>query len=377
MQKKLIALAVAGLMAAPAFAQSNITLYGSVDVGVMSRTGDNGGLGSVNGRTEVGSGLSSSNRLGFKGVEDLGNGLKALFEIEYGFAVDEDTGGSTPSSGVGFTQNRHSYVGLTGGFGTVVAGRLDGVRYGLFNTYDPFAGVGVGNFQQMTIQYDRADNAVAYISPNFGGFGLVLAYATNTQGAEGAGTATCSTTHGGNACDDRLKTIMLTYDNGPVSLRADYETTSTQGKDNARLYVATFGGSYDFGVVKVSGVYDIIKGDENSFIGALSNVTTTNAAVAGQQYDRRNWFIGVKVPLGNINLKALYGQTKNKEFNNADAKKIGLGADYALSKRTALYAEYGHIKNDDSATHQINPYEAGWAGGLGTSGYMLGMKHKF
>ena len=120
MQKKLIALAVAGLVAAPAFAQSNVTIYGRADYGMVTRSGTPDGFGSadLNGKTEFASGVQAGSRLGFKGAEDLGNGLKAIFEIEYGLKMDEGTTSSTVWG------NRHSYVGLTGNFGTVVGGRL-------------------------------------------------------------------------------------------------------------------------------------------------------------------------------------------------------------------------------------------------------------
>src|SRR5574337_403515 len=164
MQKKLIALAVAGLVAAPAFAQSNVTIYGRADFGMVSRSGttdlqDRIPGFDVNGKTEFQSGVQSGSRIGFKGAEDLGNGLKAIFEIEYGTKIDE---GTTSSVAWG---NRHSYVGLTGNFGTVVGGRLDGVRYNIWGKYDPFANGTVGNITQITKQVDRADNAIAYISP--------------------------------------------------------------------------------------------------------------------------------------------------------------------------------------------------------------------
>src|SRR5574338_490498 len=97
MQKKLIALAVAGLVAAPAFAQSNVTIYGRADYGMVIRSGTADGLDAgprnidVNGKIEFASGVQGGSRLGFKGAEDLGNGLKAIFEIEYGLRMDEGT----------------------------------------------------------------------------------------------------------------------------------------------------------------------------------------------------------------------------------------------------------------------------------------------
>ncbi len=124
MQKKIIALAIAGLASTAAFAQSNVTIYGIADVGV-AQARSSGNLTA----TTVRSGGLSTSRIGFKGVEDLGNGLKALFVLEYALDVDQNTGiggaASRATTGMGAAgPARQQLVGLTGGFGTVAAGRL-------------------------------------------------------------------------------------------------------------------------------------------------------------------------------------------------------------------------------------------------------------
>jgi len=351
MQKKIIALAIAGLASTAAFAQSNVTIYGRMDLGGVYRTGDSGGVANTEGKYEIASGVGAGSRIGFKGVEDLGNGLKALFQSEFGIGIDQTATGTTAATWT----NRNSYVGLTGGFGTVVAGRLDGVRYGVFNTYDPFAGGTIGNFTQMTIQVDRADNAIAYISPNFSGFGLVLAYATNIAGPETLA----------NNGDAGLQTIMATYDNGPISARLDYEQVTSPGTSFSRTWVATGAFSYDFGVVKLSALLDQIKNED-----------------AGLK--QQAWLIGAKAPVGKFNLKAMVGGVKDKSAGASDADSIkwALGADYALSKRTYLYANYGQIRNDDNAARTIHWAPNTGAGnstvdGYGTVGVDFGIAHSF
>lgn len=368
MQKKLIALALAGLAAAPAFAQSNVTVYGRVDYGYMSRGGDDGAV-TTNGRKgEMASGMQAGSRIGFRGEEALGNGLKAIFEVESGITNDAP-GTAAGQSGL-FTTNRHSYVGLSHAkFGTVVGGRLDGVRYGVFNKYDPFAGGGMGNFTQMTTQVDRADNAVAYISPKWNGFGLVVAGGTSIFGQEFGTGSTVTGVNGtkANLGDSRLYTIMGTYDNGPLSVSLDYETIDERHIANdSRLYVVTAGASYDFKVVKIAALYDIIKGDENSAIGTGT-----------REYDRRNWFVAASVPYGNFLFKANYGRVQNKEFSNSDASKFGLGVNYYLSKRTNVYVDYGRINNDSAATFQLSPAANSNGGGYGVSGFNVGLAHNF
>lgn len=357
MQKKLIALAVAGLVAAPAFAQSNVTIYGRLDYGFMSRSGDSGGVPELNGKTEFGSGLEAGSRIGFKGAEDLGNGLKAIFEIEYGIKVDEVAG--TSASAAAWT-NRHSYVGLTGNFGTAVGGRLDGVRYGIFGKYDAFANGGMGNFTQVTAQVDRADNAIAYISPSFAGFTVTAAYASHIGTSNPLGLA--ATESAGNRGDGRLNTLMLSYDNGPISANLDAERVYIQGSESeVRVYTA--GASYDFGVVKIAGLYDILKVDD---------------AGGDEVADVRSWFVSAKAPIGNaVVLKATYGQTKDRETDDSKAKKWGLGVDYNLSKRTNVYADYGQIRNDSNSAIQISPAANTYGGGYGTRGFDIGIAHKF
>lgn len=351
MQKKIIALAIAGLASTAAFAQSNVTIYGRMDLGAAYRTGDSGGVANTEGKYEIASGIGSGSRIGFKGVEDLGNGLKAFFQSEFGIGLDQTSGSSSAT-----WTNRNSYVGLAGGFGTVEAGRMDDVRYGIFNTYDPFAGGTIGNFTQMTLQTDRVDNSIAYISPNFNGFGLVLSYSSGTAGAEPAANnyvwGVSSTSY----------TIMGAYDNGPLSARLDYEEVVYPGSGGSKTWVATAAGSYDFGAVKISALIDQIKNKD---------------AWLKQQA----WMIGAKAPIGKFTVKANIGGVKNKIFDDADSLKWALGVDYALSKRTYVYANYGQIKNDDGAARTItwaaNSGALYGSAGYGTVGVDFGIAHTF
>lgn len=386
MQKKIIALAIAAATSGAAFAQSNVTIYGNIDMGWMTTSGSNGAVpasgnvGTTNEARNFTGQASSFSHLGFKGVEDLGNGLKALFDVQYRF---------NPDTGSGLNQAGRSYVGLTGGFGTVVAGYLDGLRYGIYGKYNPFTNYSIGNFASMTTQYDRAANAIAYISPAWNGFTLILATATNTQGNEGSlkgiHTNGVSAITGSSNADDRLFSINLVYANGPLSADLDYETTKAAGLSDSRLYVATGGVSYDFGVVKIGGVYDVIKGQQNSLIGGNIDLDGTTAGLqnlgglaAGQEYDRRNWFIGATVPFGKAKVLASYGQVKDKTLSDADASKWAIGARYALSKRTELYADYAHIKNDRNASFTINPMgNSAGLSGTGVNGFAMGIKHAF
>lgn len=370
MQKKLIAVAIAAISAAPAFAQSNVTIYGRADYGYVSRSGDDGASPNRDRKNEFLSGIGAGSRIGFKGAEDLGNGVKAIWQMEFGTAIDA---GANAAATWG---NRNSYLGVTGNFGTVVGGKLDGVRYGIFNKYDAFGGGYSGNFTQMTAQVDRANNAVAYISPKFmGGFDLTLAYATHIGSAnplalglqEGSGSATAGNT--GNDGDAGLNTIRLAYGNGPISVDLDWERVSfkSNGAGTAAavddITVWTIGGSYDFGMLKLGGVYDNLKVDGRAGAGTLADVDS--------------WFISASIPFGKFVGKVTYGETEDDQINNSQSDKWGVGLQYNLSKRTNVYANYGRISNDSAAAIQLSPQANGLGIGYGTKGIDIGMAHSF
>jgi len=107
MQKKIIALAIAGLASTAAFAQSNVTIYGRVDAGFVNTNGNSGGQSNADSRNQLASGVQSGSRIVFKGAEDLGNGLKAIFETEFGINSMESATGTSNATWT----NRHSYLG--------------------------------------------------------------------------------------------------------------------------------------------------------------------------------------------------------------------------------------------------------------------------
>jgi predicted porin len=388
MQKKIIALAIAAISAAPAFAQSNVTIYGRADYGYMSRSGDDGAVVNTDRKNEFASGLGAGSRIGFKGSEDLGNGLKAIFQMEFGLGLDGSASTAAAGGNSATWWNRNSYVGLTGNFGTVVGGKLDGVRYGIFNKYDAFGGGNVGNFTQMTAQVDRAENAIAYISPKFmGGFDLTLAYAmhigTNNpltlatqEGGNSVGAAACAANTAacnGNDGDAGLNTIRLAYGNGPISVDLDWERVSFKsngavGSTAAAvddITVMLIGGSYDFGMVKVSALWDNLKTDGRNGAGTLQDIDS--------------WFLSASIPFaGKFVGKVTYGETDDDQCAvSCEGKKFGLGVQYNLSKRTNMYANYGKISNDRAATFRISPAANSQGAGYGVTGFDIGMAHSF
>jgi predicted porin len=168
MNKSTSALALMSVLSAGALAQSNVTIYGIVDAGLVRESG--GVAGSVN---NLSSGVASGSRIGFKGKEDLGGGLTAVFQIENGFNVDTGAAGQS-----GLLFGRQAFVGLTGKFGAVTLGRQYTPYYKtLRDVGDPFGAVSLaGRAGNLFATNTRTDNMVEYVSPSFAGMRADLAY---------------------------------------------------------------------------------------------------------------------------------------------------------------------------------------------------------
>ncbi|GAB2180443.1 porin [Denitratisoma sp. agr-D3] len=361
MQKKLIALAVAGLASSAAFAQSNVTIYGVADV--YYGVGHSGGSAT---RTNINSGGLSGSRLGFKGTEDLGNGLKALFTLEYGLAVDDNAGVGSTSTGTGNT--RQSFVGLTGGFGTAVAGRLQTAGYDFSGVTNAFHGVAINPLQRITSafagsavtaiatdgsligQSSRASNAVAYISPSFGGVTLAYNHARLSE------TAQTITTNG--TTDANANLYSATYKGGPVVASAIVTTAATNAGGHISEWAV--GGGYDFGVVNLKASYQRQKMD-------------------GRADDDKAWQISGIVPVTAAG-KVIVGYAKSdigSVANQADdSKSWSVAYTHSLSKRTTLYTGVQYVKNDSAATRGTALSALPLAGG-NSRGFVAGVNHSF
>jgi len=332
MQKKLIALAVAGLASTAAFAQSNVTVYGIADVGYAYVDADG-----FKGLHNVNSGILSTSRLGFKGVEDLGNGLKALFTLEYGLTLDQNTG-----IGAGAAAARQQFVGLTGGFGTAVAGRLQttGLDFTVASSAlggsNPIGAVNRVGGSTLVSAVSRANNAVAYISPSFGGVVVALNHARNPLAAEALVASGAATNN------DYANLISASYDNGPISAGVVYSkltVASTVAGDNVTEWGVR--GGYDFGVAKLQGAYqeqdvDGANRDNKKFVVSVSAPVTAKIGVIGEYS------------------KLYQGNTAAKD----NVYSATLAGTYSLSKRTTAYAAVNTL-NADGANNTVNTYGLG------------------
>lgn len=402
MSKKLLAVAIAAvLVPAAAMAEdSNVTVYGRIDYGFLSRSG-NDGAGSKAGikdrKNEFTDGIAGGNRIGFKGSEALGNGLKAIFELEFGFSGDSENVGN-PKEGKGIGFNRHTWVGLETPYGTVLGGRVDGARYSFTGQYDPFKNQTVGNAASVfgltsgLGQADRADNAIVYISPEVvPGLKFLGAYTKSLLTQEGQGVLGVAPGAGLDADtgDTPLYAVAAMYNNGPISLTLDYENLKVQnvgltgGDLEFNIWVA--GASYDFGFAKISGYYENTRGDNRASRKLANNVmaTVTNPTGTNLSSDGEGWFIGATVPVtANIKVLASYVQGSDDRANNRDVKKVAVGAEYAFSKRTYLYATWAKMDVDSGVTAGITTAGRSSAapsstGAYGDTGFNLGVAHTF
>ncbi len=357
MKKSVLALAVLGSFAGVAAAQGSVTLFGIVDLNV--RTVDN------NERSYSLSqdGMSSS-RLGFRGVEDLGGGLKASFWLEA--ALGPDTGTGTSSYGNGDRANgalvfqRRSTLSLSNRWGELRLGRDYTPQFWNITVFDPFGTNGVGSQLNMFIEANsvqgsagaygtvvRANNMVQYILPN-GVFGPGLYGQLSVAAGE---AAVANKMFGGR----------IGYAAGPFNVAAAYSDTDVSINGDITASNWNVAGSWDFKILKLSAFYGEIEVD----------------GLVGGKAGQENWFVGLSAPLGQANLKASWGQVDGTGLSNSrGAKQWVLGADYNLSKRTAVYATWSSINNNATSNFRVAA-QGDLTAGENSSGAEIGVRHSF
>jgi predicted porin len=357
MKKKLIVSALLAGCTQLASAQSNgsaVTIYGMIDMAVVQESG--GVAGSM---TKVTSGTTGGSRLGFKGSEDLGNGLKAVFLMESGF--QGDTGASGQG---GLLFGRQVYVGLQGGFGSVLVGRQYTPHYLVQVFADPFGSGWVGDTKNLLgttgNSFSRMDNTVKYLSPVVGGFSAELAAAPGEVS--------------GDSASGRQLGGSLAWASGPLQVRLGYhdrnnDTATLHGTDNARNTVLA--AVYDFGVVKLHALYDWNRGLNSS---VLRNTANPFGRPAIASTDSRDAMVGLTVPFGPHALLASYIRKDDRTGFNQDATQIALGYRYTLSKRTDLNVAIAQIDNRNGASYTVG---SAIESGTGDRSAMVGLRHAF
>ncbi len=240
MKKTLIALAVLGAAAGVAHAQSNVTIYGIVDTGFIKKSGH-----------DVEMGENVNNRLGFRGVEDLGSGMKATFELEHRFDLNNGTQKGKTAAGKDREFDGAANVGLKGdAWGAVRLGRVNELTTETIRKFDPFYQYGVGAMLEGNQRSPRIDNTIRYDSPNWSGFHFGASYSlggnTDSESIDGYMVDVKDA-----GADNDGYGIMLGYDNGPLALVGNWSRLA-DSKDSS---VWNLGAAYRFGPAKVELVY--------------------------------------------------------------------------------------------------------------------------
>ena len=345
MKKSLIMLAIAGAFAGTAHAQTAVNVYGIVDMGLVREQGN--AAGSVN---KVTSGAQSGSRIGFKGTEDLGDNMKALFVLETGIAADS---GGFNQNGLAF--GRQSFVGLQNDFGTLTLGRQYTPYFLTLNAADPFASGLAGTASNLVANSGiRMNNTIKYASPIFmGGATAELAYGFGEQA--------------GNNDAGRLISGAIGYGNDLFSIRlAHHNKRNVADTANSKNTMLT--GTWDFKVAKAFIAYAENDGAESSLITGLPVTDIRNSSKS------RDFLIGATVPFGKHTFIASYIRKDDRNAANNDANQIGIGYTYAISKRTNLYAAWARIDNSNLAAYTVgNNSEPG----SGDKAFNLGVRHIF
>lgn len=346
---------------------SSVTIYGVLDAGVewaRSGTGD---------RMRLVSGGAQGSRLGFRGNEDLGNGISASFRLEQGINIDDGTLGQG-----GRAFGREASVGLgSNTLGTVMLGRLPTPYYLAAGAVDAFAWMG-GGLLALTRSAEstqqifplgigaRYDNAMGYVAPRLGPISLRAVVAAR-EGSTSLG---------------RAYSLSGRYQNGPADLVLAWARQDGAGIGTGRIDAVVAGGNYDFGGVRLFAGYTA---EEN-------NCTTCTAGLARGAGTSSSEFrvvnVGARIPVAGFT--AIVQATRLLDRSayavapgSRDASWLAVGAEYALSRRTLAYASISSVNNQNgsqyvigSGTAQQPPSFAG-KNNARSSSVTFGMRHTF
>lgn len=329
--KKLIAAAVAAAVIAPASVlAAGPTLYGKIHMSIDYL--DNNGSGSDNTEYNDWSLQSNSSRIGVKGSEDLGNGMKVGYLIEWGVSMDGDASDLN-------TRNRA--VTLSGDWGTALAGKWDTPYKTVGRKIDLF-GDRIGDLRSLNGDHDiRAKNVAAYVTPNMNGFSATVAYVFDLGLGDIGGTE-----YSDDNADNNAWSFNAIYNNGPILVALGYIEANEDGQadpDADGQSSWRLGGAYSFGDFKI-----------------LASYTDSESLGFVKDNDVNIWTLGGSYKMGNNTIKLQYADRDKSDLkvcgggtdkcdDGADMWVIGL--DHEMSKRTTVYAAYASVSNDDDARY--------------------------
>ena len=393
--KKLIALAVAAL---PLAAMADVTLYGNIEASVEG--GKSNGYNFDSNTSKLKSGVridDTGSYIGFKGNEDLGNGLKAIWQVEQGLNIDGTTGSGSGNGYNNTWATRDSFVGLTGDFGTVRLGRLSTYLNSDMEKYDAWiygAGVNGATITSANTLDGRINNAIRYDSPNIAGFKFTALYGADEQREYASNN---------NRTNKNIWNIGLGYENSGYFVDAGYvgymdqNFGSAAGSDanygkgdkngnywrieggynaNNLLVAAAYGQSKLYGSsspvlngVKFSDIVSAIRAAGGTQAQQDAAIAAAGNNLANAEFKTKEAALTLGYTIGAFTPKFTYARVWDIKANGVKIEDNALnqyvvGVDYALSKRTTTYASYGYVdhKANDVSSEQT---------------FAVGVQHKF
>ena len=360
MKRKLIVFAGMGFALGIAHAQTNVTIYGTVDTGFIKESG-----------SDVRMDENNANVIGFRGTEELGSGLRATFQLERQFQLPDGTNKDTYSLDDSISRalgNRRqtidwtgaANVGLEGPWGWVRLGRVNEMSSEFFTELDPFlqAATGSALAKYNLLRSEQLSNTVRYDSPEFAGFVVGLTYTLSADDHKkpvGVNSDIYNAGFGGS----------LRYSNGPVSLMTNYNRQA----DSNKSFVWNIGGAYTLGDWRFSAGY------QGSQLKNLSLIPDLDLGV-DTPINQKEWLLGVQYHIGQGTITASYNRASvDKTAHDGDVNKYALGYTYDLSKRTQLYGMVSYTDSDNSFVGSI--YNNNGAERESVTGVQVGITHSF
>jgi len=365
MKKILIATAVAATIMSGSALAAGPTMYGKIHTSVDVM--DNGGSGTDGTKYNETSLNSNGSRIGVKGSEDLGNGMKVGYLIEWELDMSGDGGDMN-------TRNRA--IMLSGDWGTALAGKWDNPAKVVGRKSDLF-GDQVGDLRNLTASNTagvndtkidgRWENTIQYATPKVSGFRAAVAYSFDTD----ADKADNDVADSGDNQDNDAYALNVIYDNGPYLAGVGYEHIDGNG----------FPSAMDMNDQQALRVMAGYKGVENLDV-RVSYTDVQNASFI-DNHDTNVASVGAAYTMGNNKLKLQYAVRDDyADLNNSGADMLSVGVDHTMSKRTTVYAAYAMVNNDDMSGN--TPWVAGGhdrnaVGSMGddADAISLGIIHKF
>jgi predicted porin len=361
MKKLLIASAAMAMVAGTAQAQSTVTVYGLIDTGYATSAIDHGAgvetkqrmVGGID--SSNGTGTLSGSRLGFRGTEDLGGGLKANFQLETAikystgeaFTTTPNTTTSLSSNASMFGNARQAWVGLSGGFGEVRVGTVNSLAKDMTEAIDPNAGIAmVGIFQQSGLQATRPANVIQYNSPVMSGFSLAV------QHVEGETTTNATTPN-----DNYARAIALRYRNAGLDVIASQESrrAASYAENGNRLVALSSGSVLTFGTTAAT-VIDKVNHEAYGAsytiggvkLAALQTRLKMTDATAADNSEIESTMFGATYTVGQVKVMGSYstGNIKAASAKTYDLEGYQLVVQYDLSKRTNVYGAVAQAEYD-------------------------------